>query len=418
MTASTPDALIVGAGLSGLCCAKHLIDHGVSCQIVEASNVVGGRVRTDPYDGFLLDRGFQVLLTAYPETQRVLDYAALELCPFYPGALVRFNGRFHRVADPWHHPLDGFRSLISPIGTLRDKLRVARLRHHVRAGPLDALFNRPEQTTLETLRAAGFSSAMIERFFRPFLGGVFLERDLQTSSRLFEFVFRMFSLGDTALPAAGMGAIPAQLASGLPADTVRLRTHVQSVQNGGVVLDSGQALEARAVVIATEGPEAARLLQEVDSPASRRVTCLYFAADTPPITEAMLILNGDGNGPVNNVCVPSVVTPTYAPAGAALISATVLQDAALQDMDWEAVVRDQLSDWFGPSVNRWQHLRTYHLHHALPAQAPPTLSSPQRSVRLHRGLYVCGDHRETASIHGAMVSGRRAAEAIIADFNA
>ena len=418
MTASTPDALIVGAGLSGLCCAKHLMERGLSCQIIEASDAVGGRVRTDHVDGFTLDRGFQVLLTAYPETQRVLDYAALDLHPFYPGALVRFNGRFHRVADPWRHPLDGLRSLLSPIGTTRDKLRVARLRHRVRSGSLDALFNQPEQTTLEALQAAGFSAAMIDRFFRPFLGGVFLERELQTSSRLFEFVFRMFSLGDTALPAAGMGAIAAQLASGFPANTVRLKTHVQSVNPDGMVLDSGESLQARAVVIATEGPEAARLLQELSPPPSRRVTCLYFAADTPPITDALLILNGDRAGPVNNVCVPSSIASTYAPAGAALISATVLEDAAVQDAALlETAVRAQLSGWFGQSVHRWQHLRTYRLHHALPAQAPPALSSPQRPVRLESGLYVCGDHRETASIHGAMVSGRRAAEAIVADFN-
>jgi phytoene dehydrogenase-like protein len=249
------------------------------------------------------------------------------------------------------------------------------------------------------------------------LGGVFLERELQTSSRLFEFVFRMFSLGDTALPAAGMGAIPAQLASGFPANTVRLRTPVRSVTKDGVVLDSGGSRHAPAVVVATEGPEAARLLQEISLPPSRRVTCLYFAADTPPIADALLMLNGDDDGPVNNVCVPSAVAPTYAPAGAALISVSVLEAAARQEAALEAAVRAQLSDWFGPTVHRWQHLRTYRLHHALPAQAPPALRAPQRPVRLRPGLYVCGDHRDTASIHGAMVSGRRTAASIIADFN-
>jgi phytoene dehydrogenase-like protein len=183
------------------------------------------------------------------------------------------------------------------------------------------------------------------------------------------------------------------------------------------VLDSGELLPAPAVVIATEGPEATRLIQEISLPPSRRVTCLYFAADTPPIADALLMLNGDDDGPVNNVCVPSAVAPTYAPTGAALISVTVLEDAARQDAALEAAVRAQLSDWFGQSAHHWQHLRTYRLHHALPAQAPPALRSPQRPVRLRPGLYVCGDHRETASIQGAMVSGRRAAAAIMADLN-
>ncbi len=416
MTTATSDVLIVGAGLAGLCCARHALAHGLSCQILEASDAVGGRVRTDHVNGFQLDRGFQVLLTAYPETQRVLDYTSLKLHPFYPGALVYYNRQFHRVADPWRRPLDAIGGLFTPIGTLSDKLRIARVRHRARTGSLSELFYRPEQTTLEMLKNAGFSAAMIERFFRPFFGGIFLEPDLHTSSRMFEFVFRMFSSGDTALPADGMGAIPHQLLAQLPPETVRLHTRVHSVHAGGVSLPSGETIEARAVVVATDGPEAARLLPVLEPPPSRPVTCLYFAAETAPITEPILVLNGDGQGPVNNLCVPSALTPTYAPPDAALISATVLEDAGRDDAALDDAVRTQLQGWFGDVVQRWQLLRTYRIAHALPEQIPPAGTVSQRPVRLETGLFVCGDHRDSASIHGAMVSGRRAAEAIIVDF--
>ncbi len=410
---ATPDVLIVGAGLSGLCCARHLMARGLSCEIVEASNAVGGRARTDELNGFLLDRGFQVLLTAYPEAQRVLNYTELALHPFYPGALVYMNNRFHRVADPWRRPLDAVRTLFSPIGSMADKLRVARLRHHVRSGSLDTVFNRLEQTTLAALQAAGFSASMIDHFFRPFFGGVFLERDLQTSSRLFEFVFRMFSEGDIALPAHGMGAIAAQLVAHLPDEVLHLNTPVQTVTHNAVTTASGETLEARRVVIATEGPEAARLVHGLEPVASRSVTCMYFAADKPPLDEAILMLNCHDEGPVNNVCVPSAVASSYAPAGAALISITVLQDWTAHDRELERDVRAQMTRWFGSGVQQWQHLRTYRIPHALPVQVSHQYAVSPRPARLESGVFICGDYRESASIQGAMVSGRRTAEAIL-----
>jgi phytoene dehydrogenase-like protein len=390
----------------------------LSCEILEASNAVGGRVRTDQVNGFLLDRGFQVLLTAYPETQRVLDYAALDLQPFYPGALVYLNHRFHRVADPWRHPVDAVRTLFSPIGALMDKLRVGRLRRQVRKGSLEALLRRPEQTTLGALETAGFSTAMIDHFFRPFLGGIFLERHLQTSSRLFEFVFRMFSEGDAALPANGMGAISEQLAADLPEGVLHLNTPAHTVTPNFVTLASGETRQAGRVVIATENPEAARLLHDIDPIDARKVTCLYFAAEKPPVDEAILILNGENDGPVNNVCLPSAVASSYAPAGAALFSATVLDDLQTSDAQLASEVRSQMTQWFGGSVRQWQHLRTYRIPHALPAHTPNQYAVSPRPARLESGVYICGDYRESASIHGAMVSGRRAAEAIIHEVGA
>lgn len=409
---NAPDVLIVGAGLAGLCCARRLQESGVSFQILEASETIGGRVRTDHVEGFLLDQGFQVLLTAYPEAQRVLDYAALALRPFYPGALVRYGGAFHRIADPWRRPREMLRTACSPIGTLGDKIKVARLRRRLLAGTLADLFQRPETSTLEALQGAGFSAAIIDRFFRPFFGGIFLERDLRTSSRMFDFVFRMLALGDTALPAAGMQAIAAQLAASLPTTAIRRQARVSAVRAQRVTLASGEELHARAIVVATEGPEAARLLPGVPTPGSRSVTCLYFAAAQPPLSEPILVLNGEPTGIINNMCVPSLVAPSYAPPGAALVSVTVLGNPYQDDRTLEQIVRAQLAEWFGAAVHQWRHLRTYRILHALPEQSPPALTL--REPQLDPGLFLCGDHRDTASINGAMASGRRAAEAVLA----
>ncbi|RMH50505.1 MAG: FAD-dependent oxidoreductase [Bacteroidetes bacterium] len=414
-----PDVLIVGAGLAGLACARHLDRRGHSFVLLDAADAVGGRVRTDEVDGFLLDRGFQVLLTAYPEAQALLDYDLLGLRSFYDGALVYVGGRLHRVADPIRRPLAAAATLLAPVGTLEDKLRVARLRAALLRGSLTDLFDREETTTLDALRRRwGFSDRMIDRFFRPFFGGIFFDRDLTASSRMFEFVFRMFAEGRAALPAGGMEAIPRQLAAPLPPEAIRLNTRVRHVEPGRVTLDDGTTLEAPAVVVATEAPAAAALLGEraaIRPTAYRSTTCLYFSAETPPVPEGVLILDGEGTGPVNNVSVLTNVAPTYGPVGRALVSAVVLGDPADDDETLERAVRRQLLLWFGPAVQTWAHLRTYRIRYALPEQAPPFLTPPERPVRLGDGLYVCGDHRATASIHGALRSGRHAGEAVALD---
>ena len=409
---SNPEVTIIGGGLSGLCCARRLHEAGVSFQLLEGSEEVGGRVRTDEVDGFLLDRGFQVLLTAYPEAQDVLDYDALNLARFAPGALVRYRGRFHRFTDPWRSPRHLFATASSPIGSLTDKLRVARLRSRVCRSSLDKLFERPETTTINALRQEGFSKRFIDSFFRPFLGGVFLEPDLNTSSRMFDFVFRMFATGNVVLPAGGIGEIARQITNKLPDENLRTGASVEAFEGTTVRLTSGEMLQAGAVVIACEAPAAAKLLVDPTPPSGRGVTCLYFAAERPPIEEPILVLNGDGVGPINNLCVPSQVTPTYAPASQALVSVTVL---GLPDGDVEASVRKQLLDWFGPDVIAWRHLRTYRIPYALPSQAPPALSPVEKSSSRGDHLFVCGDYLDTASIQGAMVSGRRAAECVMQD---
>jgi phytoene dehydrogenase-like protein len=285
------------------------------------------------------------------------------------------------------------------------------------AGTLEELFARPETTTREALAADGFSDTIVDRFFRPLFGGVLLDRELGTSSRMFEFVYRTLAVGDVALPTRGMGAIPEQLAGGLPPGCVRLGRRVTAVGDGGVTLADGEKLPARAVVVATDGPTASQLLGgDLPAPGSVAASCLYFAADRAPVDEPVIVLDGDGEGPVNHLCVPSAVAPTYAPPGAALISAAVVDRPGLpRGPDLEAAVLGQLADWFGSAVVAWRHLETYTIPHAQPAQPPGTLDPPQRPVRLRPGLYVCGDHRDNASIDGALASGRRTADTVLED---
>ena len=408
--------VVVGAGLAGLCCARELHRRGMPTLVLEASDGVGGRVRTDLHDGFLLDRGFQVLLTAYPECRAVLDYDALDLRPFFPGSLVRRGGRVHRVADPWRKPLQSLLTLFTPVGGLGDKLRVARFRAAVRGRTIEEIFAAPERTAAEALRDRGFSEEMLDRFFRPFFGGVFLERDLSTSSRMLEFLFKMFSEGNTAIPAAGMQSIPLQIAAGLPEGCLRTGARVDSVRPDRVLLEGGEEIHAASVVIATDGAEYGRLVPGEQRTRFRSTVCLYFDAPEPPVREPILVLDGDGRGPANHVCVVSEVAPGYAPEGRALVSVNVVEPASLEPTeDLERGVREQMGEWFGSAAADWRLLRAYRIPRALPSAEAGALDPPSRPVALESGLFVCGDHRENGSIQGAMASGRRAAQAISAD---
>ncbi|MDZ4833942.1 MAG: NAD(P)/FAD-dependent oxidoreductase [Candidatus Melainabacteria bacterium] len=411
------EVIIVGAGLAGLACAAHLKKHNISYVIFEGGDAVGGRIRTDSVDGFLLDRGFQVLLTAYPEAKRMFNYDKLDLQKYSPGALVRSNGKFHRISDPFREPEKALETLMSPIGNLSDKLHVARMRLTLMGQTIQQTLTAPETTTLEYLRGQGFSDAMIDQFFRPFFGGIFLEPHLETSSRKFAFLFRMFSAGDTAVPLLGMEELPKQLAQTLGMEHIHLNTEVSAVADNKVVVGKGETFNAPYVVLATNRRSLGNLLYDIDmEPTDRSTTCLYFAARKPPIEEPTLLLNGDGKGPINNLCVPSNISAAYAPEGQSLVSVTVIGTRP-DNATLESSVREQLEDWFGSEVKDWRRLRTYRIDHALPRQNPPTNFLPQK-YEVRPGTFVCGDHMSTGSINGALESGRMVAEAIVARSNA
>lgn len=404
---STADVVIVGAGLAGLVAAKVLQQHGVAAVLLEASDGVGGRVRSDNVDGFILDRGFQVLLTGYPEIYRHLNMSALDLRAFEPGAVVWREGKGHVVGDPFRRPKTLASTSLAPIGTLGDKARIAKMRASLKSADPRELLRGDDMPTASALRAMGFSSKMINRFFRPLVGGIQLDPQLATSRRMFDVIFRTLATGDSVVPAHGMGEISNQLASQLTSTSVHLNTTVTSVTPHRVTVSGGHSIDAKHIIVATEGPVASQLLGLPDV-SSRAAGCVYFAAPMAPVNGAYVILDGTGQGPVLNVAVMSHVSPHYAPADKHLIAAAL---PGVCDGDLEAAARAQLRRWWGAQVDDWRHLRTYRIPHGQPGQDAPF--SPKKNVSLGDGLYVCGDHRDTGSIQGAMYSGRRTAEVVL-----
>lgn len=409
----TADVLVIGAGLAGLNCARTLAAWDVDVAVAEASDAVGGRVRTHREDGFLIDRGFQVYLTSYPEGLAVFDEGALGFGAFEPGARVWVGGAFQTVGDPLRAPAAALPTLAADVGSLADKLRVLRLRQSVLSGPAEALWHRPETTTERALRERyGFSDRMIDRFFRPFLGGVLLDRELSASSRAFEVYMRRFSEGEAVLPAGGMQALPEQLAAALPEGAVRLGARVTDVEPGEVHVEGGDALRCRAVVVATDVAGAGDLL-DLAPPPTKGTVQIAWAADSPPVDAPVLMLDGEGRGPLNNVQVVSNVQPTYAPAGQALITGSVLGTPDADDVSLDVAARSQLRQWFGPEVNGWRTIRIDRVPDALPDL--PSLEPPERTPRVRDGLFVTGDWRRNGSINGALAAGRHAAEAVLRD---
>ncbi len=403
---------IVGAGLAGLSCAVELHRRGVDVAVYEASDGVGGRMRSDRIDGFIVDRGFQVALLAYPELHRQFDLDALDFQPFDPGALVWRAGRGSVVADPFRQPRTLWSTATAPIGSLFDKARIAQLRRRLRSMHPARLLAGDDRTTRAVLSDAGFSETIIERFFTPLVGGIQLDPELGDSRRMFDVIFRMLADGDSAVPSTGMQAIPAQLADALPSASIRLGAMVERVDARSVAVRDGEHVTADAVVVATEGPTAAALLG-LPPVASKSVSSVAFAAPEPPVADRLVVLDGTGRGPVLNVAVMSNVASTYAPAGRHQVVAAAPGHPGPGLVD---DARSQLRSWWGDQVDRWEVIATHRIAHGQPRQAPPF--HPKQPVELDSGVYVCGDHRDTASIQGALYSGRRCAESVWAGLDA
>jgi phytoene dehydrogenase-like protein len=407
------DAVVVGAGLSGLVAANRLANAGLTVRVLEESVAPGGRLRTDEVDGFQLDRGFQTVCPSYPALDRELDVPALRLRPFTRGIGILANGRMHRIApDP--SILNTVRSgLLSP----RDTVALAGLAARDTISPAGWLKHRADRTTYDELRSAGFTESAVDTLFRPFLSGVYGEDTLNTSGRYFHLLWRCFLRGGAAVPALGIQAIPSQLAGRLREGTIEYGARVTSAQAGVVRLAGNGEIRAAAVVVATDASAAARLVPGLHEPTWYGLSTFYHATTELPDDGPLLLVDAQQPSVIRSTVVISAAAPEYAPPDWHLVATSVLgAEGAAADREGtelERRVRARLADLHRTSTAAWELVGSYSIGHALPAMAAP--HPLRRRVRLERGLYVCGDHRDTSSIQGALVSGRRAAAAVLAD---
>ncbi|MEU6975023.1 NAD(P)/FAD-dependent oxidoreductase [Streptomyces sp. NPDC046371] len=402
------DVVVVGAGAAGLACAGDLCAAGLRVLLVEAGDEVGGRMRTDRVAGFTVDRGFQVFNTAYPQVKRRMELKALRLRPFTPGVLVHTEDGLRRFTDPSRRPRRIRDMLPGRLASGRDLLALSALSARDALAPASVLRHGADGTTRDALAAAGVSPRLVETFFRPFLSGVFLEDRLETSARFFHLVWRSMLRGTLCLPAGGIGAVPAQLASRLPPRVLRTATPVSAVTPGGVTLADGREVPSRTVVVATGQRAAAELLPGLRVPDGRTVTTLYHAAARPPLEEPVLVV--DSRRRFLNTCVLTAVQPGFSTDGRALVSTSVLGSAGAADA---AAVQRDLGDVYGVDTSGWELVHHVTVADALPAMPGPTPLA--RTARWAPGRYTCGDHRATASLQGALASGARAARTVLDD---
>ena len=402
---------VIGAGLAGLRCALLLKEAGIDAHVFEREHQVGGRMRTEKVDGFLLDYGFHVMQTAYPTSQRTFDFEKLETQAFEPGAIIvqkkKNQAKFWRMADPFRRPIQGALSGMNRFASPIDLLRVARLRFSVRKGKTDRVFEGKNQDTLSYLKQQGFSQSIINRFFHPLFSGIFLEDNLRTNERMFRFVFRMMSKGNMVLPRGGIAAAPNQLAQRLGENRIHLNSDVSIIDDTTLNVN-GKTKSFDAIVRAFNS-------NQVNE--KRHVWTLHFDAEQSPLNSQHVLLNGDvkiSDGLIAHLAVPSDVQPEYAPAGRSLVTIMVVGERAdslgfTSAVKVEDAVRKEVEVWFPNISLNWRLLAVQHIEHALPevGSERPLLATPQIQG------FECGDHMLHGSVEGALLSAEAVASAVV-----
>mgnify|MGYP006192308027 FL=1 len=410
MQTQSIDVIIVGAGIAGLTAAKLAKQKGKKVLLLEASDGVGGRVRTDYKDGFLLDRGFQVLLTSYPTAQEILNYQSLNLKSFKPGAVIHKANQNYRIADPLRDPQLLFTTLLSPVGNFKDKLLLLRLKIKLKFTSVEEIFNHKETSTQDYLQNLGFSNKFIENFFRPFFSGIFLEQGLTTSSRLFEFLFKMFSEGDAAVPAQGMGKISEQLASHLSPDELMLNESVTAIEGTTITTKSGKKLSAKAVIVATDFPHLP--VVKPTTVKGKSALTLYFNAPFIQQPSERIALNANQGQHIRNIAIMDHISPAYAPKGRSLVAVSLNTNLSLAEAEVESKTRSELLQWY-PDVANWKLLAIYDIPYALPKNEQVIYKTNADAIKLHEHCYLCGDHLLYGSVNAAMDSAKFAVETML-----
>lgn len=408
-----PTITIIGAGISGLTAAVYLHRKNYKVQILEATDRVGGRIKTDCIEGFRVDRGFQVLLTDYPETKALLDYEKLNLKRFLPGATVLYDGGQFDIADPFRRPSALFSTLFAPVGSLKDKFNTFLLKNKLVRITNSAIFKQTETDTYSQLKKYGFSQKMIDRFYKPFFSGIFLENELKTSSNMFDFVMKLFSTGDAAIPEIGMEEIPKQLAAKLPENSIYCNHKVTSIENKTIHCENGAVFQTDRIIVATEAISIARNYIAKQKQKYHQVTNVYFEAKIAPTSKSIVILNAASNKKwANNLTVMSNVSSKYAPVGKVLLSVSYNGIPEINDTILAENMKAELKQWYGKQVEDWKMLKTYRIDYALPNQDKVDNEVSKTDLQISENLYICGDHLMNGSINAAMKSGRLVAELI------
>jgi phytoene dehydrogenase-like protein len=408
-----PTITIIGAGIAGLTAAVYLHKKGFEVKILEATERAGGRIKTDIINCFRLDQGFQVLLTEYPETKALLDYKKLNLKRFLPGATVLYDGGIFEIADPFRRPSATLSTLFAPVGSIKDKINTLFLKNKLLKISVENIFEQPQTNSIEQLKKYGFSDKMIALFYKPFFSGIFLENDLQTSSNMFDFVMKMFSEGDAAIPELGMEEIPKQLVAMLPDDSIFYNQKVHKIEENKIICESGQVFESDKIIIATEAIGFAKKYINASKHYFHSVSNVYFEAKIAPTKKAVVVLNASKNKKwVNNLTVMTNISKAYAPKNKVLIAISFNGIPNISDDDLAENMKNELLNWYGNQVNDWKMLKAYKIKYALPNQDLVTNDLSMSEIQINDNLFICGDHLMNGSINAAMKSGRLVAELI------
>ena len=409
MKQKSPSIHIIGGGISGLIAARVLEEHGLSATIIEATDRLGGRVKTDVVDGYNLDHGFQVLLTAYPAAKKYLDFDALALQEFLPGSAIFKNGKQKIIGDPLRNLSLLIPTLFSEIGTVNDKLKILALNRRLKKKSIQNIFAEKEQTTLAYLENIGFSETIITDFFIPFFSGIFLENKLDTSSRMFEFVYKMFGEGNAALPKDGIQAIPKQLFEKLKNTTCVFNTKVKSVENGNIKLESGETLKSNFTIIATQ---ASGLVSNLKNQATLWKSCdtLYFEVTKREIRKPLIGLIAAPNALINNIFYHTSLQ-TSATATKELLSVTVVNRQNLTNKQLVAKVQKELKELC--NIDSCTFIKQYNIPMALPKLQDIQYEMLPSETRLTEAIFLAGDTQLNGSLNAAMIAGERAALEVI-----